>query len=107
MTSWRADLRILTTSAAGMIPALLLFLPAQVGAQTAASKSDSFLAPLIAHPRFGGRIQTIVQFRQPLTYENKVRLHALSADIYQDLPIIRSAAVSVPSGNLKRLAALS
>jgi serine protease AprX len=96
--------------------ALLLALCAAAaapGGKTAAqtsrlpNKCDSFLTRrAIGHSRHGWS-HVIVRLHEDLTPGRQALLASLGVDTYRHLPIIRSIAVSVPTSNVAKLAALS
>src|SRR5438067_1888802 len=80
---------------------------AVAGAERLEGKADSFLVQRSANASTQGRANVIVRANAELTAAQENQLKLLSADIYRRLPIIRSVALSLPSRNLERLAALA
>ena len=84
----------------------ILLNPGAARADDLAGKGDRFLSEQAAARPKCGWTHVIVRFAGNLTPAQGARLKALGADITRRLPIIDSAAVSVPARNLQRLAAL-
>jgi len=74
------------------------------------NKYDAVIADRVSRPAKPGnkhsKIRLIVQFTAAPTAAQESALKALGADIYRRLPIIHSAAMSLPVRNTCRLAAL-
>jgi serine protease AprX len=93
---------LLTLSAAGAI----LCGAGAANAGDLSGKGDSFLSRRAAGASKGGWSQVIVRFADDLNPAQQKQLKALGADTYRHLPIIHSDALSVPTRNLEKLAAL-
>ncbi len=85
---------------------LLWLLPPSCLADVLADKSDLFVQQLSHGQGTAARTAVIVRFHRNLTTAQRRELTRLGADIYRNLPFIQSAALTVPTGRLKELAAL-
>src|SRR5947209_2230179 len=82
----------------GLLPSAL--------AQGQGAKTDGFLAHQIDKGGTKGWSHVIARFDAGLSAEQRQQLRGLHCDIYRNLPIIKSVALSVPARHLKQLAAL-
>ena len=85
--------------------------PAKTAVSPEAAKSDTTIAQAITQAGKGGKTagttQVIVKYDGDLTDARRAELKALGAVIYQDLSIVHSVALRLPTANLSRLADLS
>lgn len=75
-------------------------------AAVSASTTDSFVQKALSRPT-SARVNVILKTSRPLSKAEEATIGRLGGYVYRHLPIIQSAAVSVPSKSLKRLVALS
>src|SRR5579862_1056335 len=69
-------------------------------------KGDSILSQRASRVQKRGLVRVIARFEGDLTPAHQRKLTALGAGIYRNLPIIDSAAMTVPARNLEKLAEL-
>ncbi len=75
-------------------------------ADALAAKADSFLAPTLAAKSPSGWSAVILKVNDGLNLSQEATLKSLGADITRRLPLLHCVAASVPSRNLRRVAAL-
>ena len=75
-------------------------------ADTLSAKADAFLAPSLAAKHATGWSAVILKLDGDLNPAREAQLKALGADVTRRLPFLHCAAATVPTRNLRRVAAL-